>query len=271
VTVPPEAIVISGASTGIGADCAERLARDGFLVFAGVRSDADAARVEALHSNIRGLRLDVSDDASIAAAVVTVEASGAVLRAVVNNAGIAIAGPLEFLPMAEIRRQFDVNFFGALAVTQAFLPQLRRSRGRVVFVGSISGRLAVPFIAPYSTSKFALHAAADALRVELAPSGMHVALVEPSSVKTPIWEKGRASRDRLLSLCNPLTPSRERVVFDTMIASMRCAIRTATSFSSSASSMSGASLAASFGRVVVHAIASMRSSMSVRHAGSRKT
>jgi NAD(P)-dependent dehydrogenase (short-subunit alcohol dehydrogenase family) len=203
VTVPPEAIVISGASTGIGADCAERLARDGFLVFAGVRSDADAARVEALHSNIRGLRLDVSDDASIAAAVVTVEASGAVLRAVVNNAGIAIAGPLEFLPMAEIRRQFDVNFFGALAVTQAFLPQLRRSRGRVVFVGSISGRLAVPFIAPYSTSKFALHAAADALRVELAPSGMHVALVEPSSVKTPIWEKGRASRDQLLGLLPP--------------------------------------------------------------------
>jgi NAD(P)-dependent dehydrogenase (short-subunit alcohol dehydrogenase family) len=199
----PEAVVISGASTGIGADCAERLARDGFVVYAGVRNDADAARVEALHGNVRALRLDVTDDAAISAAVVRVRDDGVTLRGVVNNAGIAIPGPLEFLPISEVRRQFDVNFFGALSVTQAFLPLVRPVRGRIVFVGSISGRLAIPFVGPYSTSKFALHAAADALRVELAPSGIHVALVEPSSVKTPIWGKGRASKQHLIDQLPP--------------------------------------------------------------------
>jgi NAD(P)-dependent dehydrogenase (short-subunit alcohol dehydrogenase family) len=199
----PEAIVISGASTGIGADCAERLARDGFVVYAGVRTDADGERIAALHPNVRALRLDVTDDAAIAAAVTRVRDDGVTLRGVVNNAGIAIPGPLEFLPIAEVRRQFDVNFFGALSLTQAFLPLVRPARGRIVFVGSISGRLAVPFIAPYSTSKFALHAAADALRVELSPSGMHVALVEPSSVKTPIWEKGRTGKQHLIDQLPP--------------------------------------------------------------------
>src|SRR6202011_4384482 len=105
---------------------------------------------------------------------------GLPLRGVVNNAGIAVAGPLEFLPVDELRRQFEVNVFGAVEVAQAFLPQLRPTRGRLVFVGSISGRLAVPFIAPYSASKFALRAFADALRVELAPAGIAVSLIQPA-------------------------------------------------------------------------------------------
>ena len=102
------------------------------------------------------------------------------------------------MPLAELRRQFDVNFFGAVAVTQAFLPHLRAARGRLLFIGSISGRLAIPFIAPYSASKFALRAVADAWRVELRSAGIAVALIEPGSVRTPIWEKGRAGRERLL-------------------------------------------------------------------------
>ena len=198
-----EAVVVSGASSGIGAATVSRLARDGFVAYAGVRNDADAARVATLGEHVRPLRLDVTDRDSIAAAAATVGASGHPLRGVVNNAGVAIAGPLEFLPVDELRRQFEINVFGAVEMTQAFLPLLRLSRGRIVFVGSISGRLAVPFIAPYSASKFALRAIADALRVELGPAGIAVALVEPSSVKTPIWQKGRDSRERLLALLPP--------------------------------------------------------------------
>jgi NAD(P)-dependent dehydrogenase (short-subunit alcohol dehydrogenase family) len=197
------AVMITGASTGIGAAAAELLARNGMIAFAGVRNDADAARVEALHPNVRAVRCDVTDRASILAAAETVAASGLPLRGVVSNAGIAVAGPLEFLPVDELRRQFEVNVFGAVEVAQAFLPQLRRTRGRLVFVGSISGRLAVPFIAPYSASKFALRAIANAMRVELRPAGIAVALIEPSSVKTPIWQKGRDSREAYLALLPP--------------------------------------------------------------------
>ncbi len=198
------AVVVTGASSGIGAAAAELFAREGFVTFAGVRSDADAARVAGLHPNMRPLKLDVTDRAAIDAAARSVAASGHPLRGVVNNAGVAVAGPLEFLPVDELRRQFEINLFGPVAVSQAFLPQLRASHGRLIFVGSISGRLAVPFISPYSASKFALRAVADALRVELAPAGIAVALVEPGSVRTPIWSKGRASRDRLTVLLTPL-------------------------------------------------------------------
>jgi NAD(P)-dependent dehydrogenase (short-subunit alcohol dehydrogenase family) len=198
------AVVVTGASSGIGGAAAELFAREGFVTFAGVRTDADAARVAGLHPNIRPLKLDVTDRAAIDAAARAVAASGLPLRGVVNNAGVAVAGPLEFLPIDELRRQFEINLFGPIAVSQAFLPQLRVSRGRLIFVGSISGRLAIPFISPYSASKFALRALTDALRVELAPAGIAVALVEPGSVRTPIWGKGRASRDRLSVLLTPL-------------------------------------------------------------------
>jgi len=195
-----EAIVITGASSGIGEAAALDLAQRGFLVYAGVRSDADVRRTAAAHANLRPLRLDVTDPAAIASAVQTVENGGVPLLGIVNNAGIAVAGPLEFLPLEDLRRQFEVNFFGALALTQAFLPLLRaRGRGRVVFVGSISGRLTPPLLGPYSASKHALRAASTALQFELAPAGIGVVLLEPGSVKTPIWAKGRAASDELLA------------------------------------------------------------------------
>jgi NAD(P)-dependent dehydrogenase (short-subunit alcohol dehydrogenase family) len=187
-----KAVAVTGASTGIGAATVALLAKYGFIVYAGVRSDADASRVAALHQNVRPLHVDVTDDQSIGAAARKIEAAGVPLCGLVNNAGIAVGGPLEIVPLQELRRQFEVNFFGAIAVTQRFLPLLRTSQpSRLVFVGSISGRLPVPYIAPYSASKFALRAAADALRVELAPMHIHVSLIEPGNVKTPIWEKGR--------------------------------------------------------------------------------
>lgn len=198
------AVVVTGASTGIGAEAALRLAGAGFTVFAGVRNDAAAAALTARHAAIRPLSLDVTDPVQIAAAVRSVEASGLELAALIANAGIAVGGPLEYLPLDEVRRQFEVNVFGALAVAQAFLPLLRAARGRLVFVGSISGRLVVPLVAPYAASKFALRAFADGLRAELAPAGVAVALIEPGSVKTPIWEKGRASRERLTRLLPPV-------------------------------------------------------------------
>lgn len=191
----PHGIVVSGASTGIGWATVALLAQRGYVAFAGVRSESDAARLRAAHENIRPVFLDVTDEASIARAVGEVTASGTPLLGVVSNAGIALGGPLERLPIAELRRQFEVNVFGAMAVVQAVLPHLPSKRGRIVFVGSIAGRLAVPYVAAYSASKFALRALSDALRNELAPDGLAVSLIEPGSVRTPIWRKGR---DRLV-------------------------------------------------------------------------
>jgi len=213
-----EAVVVTGASSGIGAGTAALLAHEGFLVFAGVRTDADAARAATLHEHVRPLRLDVTDRDAIRAAAETVAATGHALRGVVSNAGIAVGGPLEFLPVDELRRIFEINVFGAVELAQAFLPQLRSSKGRLVFVGSISGRLAVPFVAPYSMSKFALRALADALRVELGPAGIGVSLVEPSAVKTPIWSKGRDSREALLALLPPQAMERYGAQMEAMFA-----------------------------------------------------
>jgi NAD(P)-dependent dehydrogenase (short-subunit alcohol dehydrogenase family) len=189
-------VVITGASTGIGAACALALDRAGFRVFAGVRRAPDGERLRGRASGrLSPVIVDVTDEASIDAAARTVGAAvgEAGLAGLVNNAGIAVAGPLEYLPLADLRHQLDVNVVGQIAVTQAFLPLLRRARGRIVNIGSISGRLATPFLGPYAASKFALEALSDALRGELRPWGLHVSLIEPGSIATPIWSKGEAS------------------------------------------------------------------------------
>ncbi|HXN09253.1 MAG TPA: SDR family NAD(P)-dependent oxidoreductase [Candidatus Acidoferrales bacterium] len=190
-------VVVTGASSGIGAAAALALADAGFAVFAGFRSEADGERMAALHKDIEPIHLDVTDTASVKAACTHVLSSGVPLHGLVNNAGIAIGGPVEFLPIEEWRRLFDVNVFGAVATTQIFLPQLRVDGGRIIFIGSISGRLAAPFLAPYSASKFALRAITDALRMEVAPAGVLVSIVEPGSVITPIWSKGRQTRQQM--------------------------------------------------------------------------
>ncbi len=197
---PKGAVVITGASTGIGAACAVHLATLGFRVFAGVRKTADG---QALKGRVSGaltpLLLDVTDEASISRAAKEVdEAVGATgLYGLVNNAGIVVAGPLEILPLDELRKQLEVNVVGQLAVTQAFVPLLRRARGRLVNVGSISGRSASPALGPYAASKSALEALTHALRVELKPWGINVCLIEPGAVSTPIWEKSKAAGEEL--------------------------------------------------------------------------
>jgi len=193
-------IIVSGASTGIGAATASLLSRTGFIAFAGVRSQADAERLRATDPNVRPVMLDVTDASSLEGAIAEVVASGVPLKGVVSNAGIALAGPLEHFPLEQLRHQFEVNVFGAIALVQGALPHLPSPGGRVVLVGSISGRLAAPYLGPYSSSKFALRALADSLRQELHPIGIAVSLVEPGSVKTPIWRKGRESRDRLMAM-----------------------------------------------------------------------
>ncbi|HEX5474758.1 MAG TPA: SDR family oxidoreductase [Vicinamibacterales bacterium] len=194
-------VLITGASTGIGEACARRLDAAGWHVFAGVRRDEDAARLRAaLSGRATPVLLDVTDESSIARAAQIVRSTGdsdGGLDALVNNAGIAVAGPLEYLPIADIRRQLEVNVVGQLAVTQACLPMLRLRRGRLVLMGSIAGRLTLPFLGPYSASKQALEALADALRVELQPWDMPVVLLEPGSIATPIWGKGAADAQRM--------------------------------------------------------------------------
>jgi len=185
-------VLVTGASSGIGLACATRLAAAGWRVLAGVRSAAAADALRAL--GVEPLELDVTDAPQIAAAA---EGVGSELDGLVDNAGIAIAAPLELVPLDELRRQLEVNVVGQVAVTQAFLPALRRARGRIVLMGSIGGRSALPFLGPYAASKHALEAIADSLRVELRPWGIAVSIVEPASIRTAIWETGAARADEL--------------------------------------------------------------------------
>ncbi len=194
------AVVVTGAATGIGAACALHLDGLGYAVFAGVRRAEDGARLRARASaRLTPVVLDVTDAASIASAtdMITREVGDAGVQGLVNNAGIAVAGPLEFLPIAELRRQLEVNVIGQLAVTQALLPLIRRGHGRIVNIGSISGKIAGPLVGAYAASKFALEALTDSLRRELRPWGIPVAIIEPGVTATPIWQKSLAAGDDL--------------------------------------------------------------------------
>ena len=201
-----KAVLITGASTGIGKCCALQLDQLSFRVFAGVRKavDGDALKEEA-SGLLQPVLIDVTDTASIKQAVETIAVSvGEVgLVGLVNNAGIAVPGPLEFLPLDHIRHQFEVNVFGQLAVTQACLPLLRQGTGRIVNMSSMSGRIALPFIGPYSASKFALEAFSDSMRLELRRWGITVSIIEPGAIKTPIWEKTIKTGSQILDNLPP--------------------------------------------------------------------
>lgn len=199
-------VVVTGASSGIGEACALRLAKAGFDVYAGVRQDGDAERAAGLHDRVTPLKLDVADEASVAQAREQV-GSGPV-AGLVNNAGISVSGPLEFVPLDEWRKQLEVNVIGQVAVTQAFLPGIRQARGRIVNIGSVGGIVAPPLLSPYAASKFALEGLSDSLRRELRPHGVHVAIVEPGSVATRIWEKGVSAADDLAA---DMPPEAEQV------------------------------------------------------------
>jgi NAD(P)-dependent dehydrogenase (short-subunit alcohol dehydrogenase family) len=192
----PPRIVVTGASSGIGRACALRFAEQGYEVFAGARSAAAADALRAIApGRIRPLMLDVTDPAAITAAAAAV--GGEPLAGLVNSAGMAVIGPLELVSLDDMRQQFEVNVLGLVAVTRAFLPALRTGRGRIVNIGSIAGRSALPGTGAYDATKFAIEALTDALRMELRDFHIAVAVIEPGAVATPIWGKTVADVETL--------------------------------------------------------------------------
>jgi NAD(P)-dependent dehydrogenase (short-subunit alcohol dehydrogenase family) len=192
-------VLITGASTGIGRATALRLDASGWRVFAGVRDPAAAEELQrAASPHLIPVFLDVTEPGQIAAAAELVERDGdGGLAGLVNNAGVAIPGPLETIPLEDFRRQLEVNLVAYVAMTQALLPQIRRGGGRVVFLSSIGGRIAFPFGGPYHASKFATEAIGDVFRQELRPWGLRVSIVEPGSIDTPIWERGQRKGEEI--------------------------------------------------------------------------
>jgi NAD(P)-dependent dehydrogenase (short-subunit alcohol dehydrogenase family) len=199
-------IVITGVSSGIGRAAALELDRRGYRVFGGVRSEEDARSVSGEASErFTPLILDVTDADAISRARDAVDKAlgDEPLAGVVNNAGVGSGGPIEAVDIDELRQTLEINAVAPVAVTQAFIPRLRASRGRVVNISSIGGRISQPFLGPYSASKFALEALSDVMRRELRPWGIHVALIEPGNVKTRIWEKGQSQVDEMRASGDP--------------------------------------------------------------------
>jgi len=211
--MPSGTVLVTGASTGIGHATVLHLRELGFDPIAAVRKDEDAERLGG--QGVRTARIDVTDADQIAAAR---EALGdEALAGLVNNAGIAVAAPLEFLPIDRLRQQLEINLIGQVAVTQAFLPALRRARGRVVNVSSIGGLVGLPLVGAYAASKFGLEGVSDSLRRELRAQGVDVILIEPGGVKTPIWKKGERLADEMTE---GMPPEAERL-YGRMIEALR--------------------------------------------------
>ena len=195
-----QAVVVTGASSGIGKAIALELDACGFQVFAGVRKQEDCiAFSREASSKLKPVFLDVTDESSIAAAVETVAgATNGRLCGLVNNAGVGLGGPLELVPIAETRKLMEVNVIGLLATTKAFAPLIRKGCGRIVNIGSLAGLIAIPGASAYAASKFAVQAITDSLRLELAPFGIDVTIVDPGAIESALWEKGRAQKKAIL-------------------------------------------------------------------------
>jgi len=203
-------VLVTGASSGIGLAIVRDLCARGVPVIAGVRSAEAARDLRAALPQAFPLELDITCAEQLAALPAAVARhSPAGLAGLVNNAGQAVVGPVECVPIEAWRRQLEVNVIGQVAVTQALLPQLRQGRGRVVFIGSIAGRIASPFAGPYCASKFALRALTDSLRVELAGQGLKVVLIEPGAFRSRIWARtGAGARELAAGLEADAGPAR---------------------------------------------------------------
>ncbi len=187
VDQPRPAVVVTGASSGIGQACALELDRAGYRVFATVRQDKDAETLGGLASeNLTALKMDVCDQGSVLAAAEAVAGAtgGAGLAGLVNNAGVGVPGPIELLALADLRRQLEINVVGLVSVTQAFLPLIRQARGRIVNIGSVGGKITIPFGGALCASKYAVESINDALRMELYPWGINVVLIAPAGIAT---------------------------------------------------------------------------------------
>ncbi len=193
-----QSVLVTGASSGIGEETAVYLARKGFRVFAAARRTEKLKDLSVVGGGkITPVAMDVTDEASIAAALKLIAEEGVTLYGLVNNAGVSVMGPVESVPLAEWRRQYETNVFGLVAVTQAVLPQMRAAgRGRIINIGSLAGRIASPFQGVYASSKHAVEGLSDALRRELVPHGVKVSLVRPGFINTPFGHQEQASLDQ---------------------------------------------------------------------------
>jgi NAD(P)-dependent dehydrogenase (short-subunit alcohol dehydrogenase family) len=221
---PVKSVLITGASTGIGRASALRMDAEGWRVFASVRKEEDAAGLrDAASERLVPLMLDVSDSEQIVS--VAARVADAVgdhgLDGLVNNAGIAVMSPLETIPLEDLRRQLEVNLISQVAVTQAMLPLIRKAHGRVVFLSSIGGRMALPFGGPYHASKYGIEAVVDCLRQELRPWKIDVVAIEPGSIDTPIWERGEEIADQLAERA----PATQETLYGERIERFRGAVR----------------------------------------------
>jgi NAD(P)-dependent dehydrogenase (short-subunit alcohol dehydrogenase family) len=215
-----KSVLVTGASTGIGRATSLELAGKGWRVFSAVRKEADAKKLtEASSGKITPVIMDIVDYESVKRGAREIEKmlGGAGLDALFNNAGISIQGPMEIIPIEMFEQQIRVNVFGHLFVTQTFLPLIRRARGNIVFMSSESGRVTIPLVGPYSSSKFALEAVANALRVELLPAKVRVSLVEAATIKTPMWEKIDTTTEKFLSSISRPAKDLYRAELDTLI------------------------------------------------------
>ena len=202
-------VVVTGASSGIGQATALHLGGLGFEVLAGVRKEPDgeavSAAAAAAGARVEPVIVDVTDAAQVAA--LGERLAGRPLAGLVNNAGVVVTGPLEFLDLDDLHRQYEINVFGQIAVTQALLEPLRLARGRIVNISSVGGRFPLAYVSPYSSSKAAFGSLSVSLRRELGRSGIRVAIIEPGAVKTPIWAK--SGREAAQALADLLPRARE--------------------------------------------------------------
>jgi NAD(P)-dependent dehydrogenase (short-subunit alcohol dehydrogenase family) len=211
-------VFITGASTGIGLAAAQQLSAIGWQVFAGVLPSEDTSGLQN-RPNITVIPIDITKGAMIQDAA---EKIGKVvgengLNGLINNAGIAVTGPLEFLPLDALRLQLEVNLIGHVAVTQAFMPLIRKATGRIVNTVSVLGRFTTPFSGPYCMSKFAMEAFTDTLRQEVEQWGIHVIAIEPGIIATPIWKKSVAATDEI----NEELPPQGRQLYGEALTAMR--------------------------------------------------
>ncbi len=219
-----KSVVITGTSSGIGKACVLNLDKHGFKIFATVRKTKDYRNIQRETSkNVIPLILDLSDENSIKSAysIVSANVGESGLSGLINNAAIAIGGSLEFMSITDIRKQFEINLFGQIAMIQTFLPLLRKGSGRIINISSTNGWVSFPFMGAYCATKYALEAISDALRLELEKWKIPVSVINPNKIISPIWEKS-------ISITNSLfekLPPEAKSYYDTILSGVIKTIR----------------------------------------------